>query len=128
LNTEKFFSNIIKSIFKVIFIDTKETLADCQCFTERIRVIPYLRYIIANGIDIIYPKTSLKYLTRPDKVEYIIRFKESNNYIYQCLVKINNIKVITIGGYLTKEEAIIRIADSIVKLISRTKSQATTSS
>jgi hypothetical protein len=35
-----------------------------------------------NGIDIVYLKASLKHLTRLDKIEYIIKFKDSNNHVY----------------------------------------------
>jgi hypothetical protein len=53
---------------------------DCQRFIERIRIIIYLCRIMSNGINIIHPKASLKRLTRPDKIKYII--KESNNHVY----------------------------------------------
>lgn len=63
-------------------MDTRGTLTDCQYFAERIRVMPYLRRVMANGIYIVHPKTSLERLTGPEKIEYIIRFEESNNYVY----------------------------------------------
>jgi hypothetical protein len=37
---------------------------------------------MSNGIDVVHPKASLKHLTKPDKIKYIVRFKESNNYVY----------------------------------------------
>jgi dsRNA-specific ribonuclease len=82
LDAEKFFSDIIKSVFGAIFVDTGGTLADCQRFAERIGIMPYLRRIMSDGIDVVHPKASLERLTRPDKIEYIVRFEESDNYVY----------------------------------------------
>ena len=125
LDAEKFFSDIIESVFGAIFVDTGGTLADCQRFAERIGILPYLRRIMSDGIDVVHPKASLERLTGPDKIEYIVGFEESDNHVYQCSIKINNIEVVTVGGCLTKDEAVMRAADSAAKLISRTKYQAT---
>jgi dsRNA-specific ribonuclease len=125
LDAEKFFSDIIESVFGAIFVDTRGTLADCQRFVERIGVMPYLRRIMADGIDIVHPKASLERLTGPDKIEYIVGFEESDNHVHQCSIRINNIDVVTVGGCLTKDEAVMRAADSAAKLISGAKPQAT---
>jgi dsRNA-specific ribonuclease len=127
LDAEKFFSDIIESVFRAIFVDTGGTLADCQRFAERIEIMPYLRRIMSDGIDVVYPKASLERLTGPDKIEYIVGFEESDNYVYQCSIKINNIEVVTVGGCLTKDEAVIRAAEAAAKLISGEKPQATRS-
>ena len=87
--------------------------------------MPYLRRIMADGVDIIHRKASLERLAVLDKIEYIVGFEESDNHVYQCSIKINNIEVVTVRGYLTKDEAVMRAADSAVKLISRPKPQAT---
>jgi hypothetical protein len=76
---------------------------------------------MSDGIDVVHPKASLKRLTKPDKIKYIIGFEKSNNHVYQCLIKINNIEVVTVGGYVTKNKAVIRAVDDAAKLISRTK-------
>jgi hypothetical protein len=80
---------------------------------------------MSDGIDVIHPKTSLERLTGPDKIEYIVGFKRNDTHVYQCSIKINDIKVITVGGCLTKDEAVIRAADGAANLISRTKAHAT---
>jgi dsRNA-specific ribonuclease len=127
LDVEKFFSDIIESVFGAIFVDIGGTLMDCQRFAERIGVMPYLHHIMADGIDIVHPKTSLERLTRPDKIEYIVGFEESDSHVYQCSIKIDNIDVVTVGGCLTKDEAVMRAADTAAKLVSGTKPQATKS-
>lgn len=63
---------------------------------------------MADGVDVVHLNTSLERLTRPDKIEYIIRFEKSDSHIYQCLIKINNVDVVTMEGCLTKDEAVIR--------------------
>ena len=127
LDAEKFFSDIIESLFGAIFVDTGGTLADCRRFAEHIGIMPYLRRIMANGVDVVHPKNSLERLTGPDKVEYIVGFEESDSHLYQCSIKVNRIDVVTVGGCLTKDEAVMRAADVAAKLISGTKPQATRS-
>jgi hypothetical protein len=83
--------------------------------------MPYLRRIMSDGINVIYLKALLKRLTRPDNIKYIIRFKKSNNHMYQYLIKINNIKVIIIRECSTKNKAVIKAVNSTAKLISQTK-------
>lgn len=63
-------------------MDIRGTLADYQRFTECIGVIPYLRRIMGGCIDVVHPKTSLERLTGLDKIEYIVGFEESDNYVY----------------------------------------------
>ncbi len=107
-------------------MDTGGTLADCRRFAERIGIMPYLRRIMADGVDVVHPKTSLERLTGPDKIEYIIGF-ESDSHVYQCSIKINNVDVVTVGGCLTQDEAVMRAADTAAKLVSGTKPQGTRS-
>jgi hypothetical protein len=63
-------------------MDTRGTLADCQRFAKHIRIMLYLCRIMSDGIDIVYFKALLKRLTKLNKIEYIVRFKENNNYMY----------------------------------------------
>lgn len=80
---------------------------------------------MADGVDIVHPKTSLERLIGPNKIEYIIGFEKSDNHVYQCSVMINDINVITVGGCLTKDEAVIRAADTAAKFVSGAKPQVT---
>src|SRR4051812_36220987 len=59
LDAEKFFSDIIESVFGAIFVDTGGTLADCQRFAERIGVMPYLRRIRLTASMLSTPKPRL---------------------------------------------------------------------
>jgi hypothetical protein len=80
---------------------------------------------LSDGIDAVHPKASLERWTGRDKIEYTVGFEESDNHVYRCSIKINNIEAVTVGGCLTKNEAVMRAADGAAKLISRTKSRAT---
>src|ERR1700733_15254113 len=67
LNGDKFYSDLVESVFGGIFVDSKGSLEECRSFAERIGILPYLRRIIGDGIDVAHPKTALGRLTVSDK-------------------------------------------------------------
>jgi len=121
LNVDKFFSDMIESIFGAIFVDTNGSLADCEHFAERIGITTYLRRMLAGGIEVIHPKTLLGQLAGPDKVDYVVKAEDDAPGAYQCIVRVGDVDVATVGGCLTKNEAIVRAADAWVKVLSARK-------
>jgi dsRNA-specific ribonuclease len=121
LNADKFFSDIIESIFGAIFVDSGGNLVDCQRFAERIGILPYLLRILTDDIKVIHPKNALGHLVRSETVDYIVSCEENASGLYRCLVRINDLDIIAVGECLTKDEAIVRAADAAVKLISESK-------
>lgn len=118
LNLEKYYSDLVESIFGAIFVDSDGGLADCQRFAERIGLLPYLRRVVAEYVDVVHPRTTLDHLTGSDKVEYIVQHEEDDLGLYQCQVRIgDDADVITVGKCLSKDEAVTRAADAAVKKI-----------
>lgn len=64
--------------------------------------------IIADGVAVTHAKDLLERLTGPDKIKYIVSFEEIDSNAYQCSIKINNADIDTLGGCLTKDEAVMR--------------------
>ena len=81
--------------------------------------LPPIHILVEANMCHRYTKDAYKV---PDNVR---EFEESGYHVYQCSIKINNVDVVTGGGCLTKDESVMRAADSAAKLISRTKLQAT---
>jgi dsRNA-specific ribonuclease len=123
LNADKFYSDLVESILGAIFVDSDGNLADCQRFAERIGISPYLRRISTGIIDVAHPKTLLGCMTGSDKIEYIVRREDNARGLYQCLVRISDADIVTVGECLSKDEAATRAADAAVKQISSLKSQ-----
>jgi dsRNA-specific ribonuclease len=118
LNPEKYYSDLVESIFGAIFVDSEGSLANCQRFAERIGLSPYLRRLVAEHVDVAHPRTTLDHIKGSDKVEYIIQHEEDDLGLYRCQVRIgNDADAITVGKCLSKEEAVTRAADAAVKKI-----------
>jgi dsRNA-specific ribonuclease len=124
LNADKFYSDMVESVLGAIFVDSKGNLEQCQHFAERIGILPYLRRILVEGIDIVHPKTRLGRLTAPDKIEYVVDCEENVHSVYRCLVKVNDKDVTTVGGCLSRDEAMVKAAHAAIELISRAKPEA----
>jgi dsRNA-specific ribonuclease len=121
LNAEKFFSDIIESLFGAIFVDTNGSLADCELFAERIGIIAYLRRMLAGCIEVVHPKMLLGMSAGPDKVDYVVDAEDDAPGSYRCLVRVGDVDVATVGGCLSKNEAVVRAADAAVKVMSARK-------
>lgn len=123
LNADKFYSDLLESVLGGIFLGSKGNLEECQRFAEWIGILPYLRRIVGEGIDVAYPKTALGRLTGSDKVEYIVECEENARNEFRCLVRVKDNDVIAVRGCLTKNEAVVKAAHAAVELISRTTPQ-----
>jgi hypothetical protein len=120
LNTDKFYSDLVESALRRIFVDSKGSLEESQRFAERIGMLPYLRRIIGEGIDVAHPETALGRLTGSDKVEYVVECEENVRSEFLCLVRVKDNDVIAVTGCLTKNEAVVKAAHAAVELISGT--------
>ena len=123
LNGDKFFSDIIESILGAIFVDSGGSLTDCHRFADQIGIIPYLTRMLTEDIEIIHPKTTLGCLAGSKKIDYVVECEEGVRNVYRCLVRIDDVDVITVGECLTEDEATVRAADEAVKFLSCSKSQ-----
>ena len=79
------------------------------------------RRMLAGGIEVIHPKTLLGQLAGPDKVDYVVKAEDDAPGAYQCIVRVGDVDVVTVGGCLTKSEAVVRAADAGVKVMSARK-------
>lgn len=120
LNADKFYSDMVESVLGAIFVDSKGNLEQCRHFAERIGILPYLRRILLEGIDIVHPKTMLGRMAAPNKIEYVVDCEENVRSVYSCLVRIKDKDVTTVGGCLSRDEALVKAAHAAVELISRT--------
>ena len=124
LNADKFYSDLVESILGAIFVDSEGGLGECQSFAERVGILPYLRRLVEEGVEVCHPKTALERLTGSHKVEYVVECEENARNGFRCLVRVQENEVVAVKGCLTKNEAVVKAADAAVELILRTTVQA----
>ena len=70
LNVDKFFSDIIESLIGAIFIDSAGSLPACEKFLERIGLMPYLRRVVSEPVNLKHPRAILEQLTGSESIGY----------------------------------------------------------
>lgn len=119
LNLEKFFSDMVESIIGAIFVDSGGRFDVCLRFLARIRLIPYLKRVLEDGVDLSHPKVALERLTGSQSITYDVSQEESDGggeeRKYRCTVAVGNVEVASVKGCLCKDEAVVVGACEAVK-------------
>ncbi|KAI9794264.1 MAG: Dicer-like protein 2 [Peltula sp. TS41687] len=152
LQADKFFSDLIESILGAIYVDSQGDLSACQTFLEKLGVLPYLRRIITNEVELLHPKERLGRLAGNERVEYVLsldtttsahdtadrrqqqqqqkeveveRQKNDHNSKkkYRCSVRVGEREVVAVGGGVSKEEVMTRAADVACRILSSKEEQ-----
>jgi dsRNA-specific ribonuclease len=118
LNADKFYSDMVESVLGAIFVDSNGNLEQCRDFAERIGILPYLRRILVDGINIVHPKTTLGRLAAPNKVEYVVEYEDDARSAYRCLVRVKDKDITVTRGCLSRDEAMVKAAHAAVESMS----------
>jgi dsRNA-specific ribonuclease len=78
LRPPKFFSDMVESVLGAVWMDSGGDASDpdgaamrpCVDFVERLGVLPYLRRLLAERVDVIHPKNKLGMLADSERVRY----------------------------------------------------------
>lgn len=135
INADKFFSDIIESIIGAIFVDSNGDLSACGSFIEKIGLLPYLRRILHDTVNVVHPKNLAQRLARSDILFNVKRVKagsetgEAGNNAddevdgdviggikYRCSATLNSVQVAVQDG-LSREEAEVKAANAVVALL-----------
>jgi dsRNA-specific ribonuclease len=127
INPSKFFSDIIESILGAIFVDSQGSLDAGRDFLERIGVLPYLRRIIHEKVEILHPFNQVREAARSEKVEIRSRVEgqkaaasdgddgsgnteTEQNSVYICTVLVGNEEIVELADGVNKLEVETRAA------------------
>ena len=131
INAEKFFSDIIESILGAIFVDSLGDLSACEYFVERIGLLPYLRRILDDRVNVVHPKNAAQRMARSNVLFDVKRVKTGSDTVgdgdaevdgddagitYRCSATLNSVQVAVEDGF-SREEAEVRAANSVVALL-----------
>ncbi|KAJ5469262.1 Dicer-like protein 2 [Penicillium diatomitis] len=116
LRPDKFMSDIIESVLGAIFLDTGADLSlrHCEAFLERLGLLPYLRRIISNNVDVQHPRSKAQDILAQavGQVGFKARRVEAKGVpaTYRCTATLNKTQIALIEGCASADEAEIKTA------------------
>jgi dsRNA-specific ribonuclease len=125
LNLDKFYSDMIESIVGAIFLDSEGSLAACEEFMTRVGLVPYLKRVLAEGVDMQHPKSILNNLSNLPGNETVIDVEAlvpvgSDDTVgerYSCKVAVGDADIAMAENCLSRNEAIlaavVEVADKL---------------
>lgn len=120
LNIPKFFCDFFESMLGAIWVDSGSIDA-CTSFVERAGILPYLRRMLRDGVDVLHPKNHLGILAGKyhKTVEYRneIREMEDGSRELFCRIVIQGEDIVDVGGGVNNEEIQTKAADLAYKIL-----------
>lgn len=129
MNAEKFFSDLIESIVGAIYVDANGDLAACEAFIERIGLLPYLRRILDRGVDVVHPRNRAQRMAKSQHLTFSgeknkldtddsAGFAAGDSAVrHSCSAFLEDVQVAAVGDCLSKEEAEVKTANAVVRLL-----------
>lgn len=132
LHIPKFFSDFFESVLGAVWVDSGSMDA-CARVAERAGILPYLRRMLADAVDVLHPKNHLGELAGKDlkTVKYQTEVRERADGAKElcCRILVAGEVVVDVGGGLSPEEVQAKAADLAYKILlerKRAEVQATT--
>ncbi|KAI1093420.1 hypothetical protein F5B19DRAFT_501244 [Rostrohypoxylon terebratum] len=120
LNLPKFFCDFFESMLGAIWVDSG-SIDTCTKFVEKAGVLPYLRRMLKDGVDVLHPKNHLGILAGKyhKTVEYRneIREMEDGSRELFCRIAIHGEEIVDVGGGVNNEEIQTKAADLAYKIL-----------
>ena len=119
LRADKFLSDIIESTIGAIFLDSKGDLDICGAFVERLGLLPYLRRILSDAVDVEHPRNAAQDIvkTQGTLVFRSTRIEKGDTATYHCSAIVNKQEIASIEECGSAEEAEIRVAHLVIEKI-----------
>ena len=130
LEAHKFYSDIVESLLGAVWIDSG-SFDVCRGIVERMGILPYLRRILKDGVQVWHPKEEIGVLADTETVTYVIdrREKKEDGEVgkeYWCKILVGEVVVVEMGGGVTKEEVKTKAAEAAVRLLRERKEKHAT--
>ncbi|KAJ5657241.1 uncharacterized protein N7484_000890 [Penicillium longicatenatum] len=118
LRPDKFMSDIMESVLGAIFIDSGGDLDQCRQFMERAGLLPYVRRILTDDVDVVHPRNAAQSLVRFEgNLVFKSRRVEKKGVpaTYQCQAILNKEEIALVEGCGSSEEAEVRVAYMVIE-------------
>ncbi|KAI0426631.1 RNase3 domain-containing protein [Xylaria sp. FL1042] len=121
LTIPKFYSDMVESLIGAIWIDSG-SMEQCKEVVERIGILPYLRRMLSDNVDVRHPKNRLGELVGRDgstvRYETEVRAQEGAKDLL-CRVFVNNQVIVEVKGGVKSEEVMAKAADEAYHMLLR---------
>lgn len=126
LQAHKFYSDMVESLLGAVWIDSG-SFDVCQGIVERMGILPYMRRILRDGVQVWHPKEEIGVLANTETVKYVIERRkvevaDGEGREYWCKVFVGEEEVVEMGGGVSKEEVKTKAAELAVRILKGRKS------
>ncbi|EER25487.1 Type III restriction enzyme, res subunit family protein [Coccidioides posadasii C735 delta SOWgp] len=125
LDAAKFFSDIVESILGAIFIDSQGSMPACRIFLECIGLIPYLKRVLSEDLDLMHPKERLGLLAGTLSVKYETKRTQGvEPQRWECAARVGDEEVVRVDCRVSRVDAETTAAEAAVAILKTRKLQA----
>ncbi|KAN0101426.1 P-loop containing nucleoside triphosphate hydrolase protein [Hyaloscypha variabilis] len=115
LEANAYFSEIVRSVFGAVYADSNGDILQCSLLAEKLRILPIMRRLMQDNVDIIHPKNRLGELVGDWSVTYRTESTLANNY--RCIVRVNGRQIGDAQTAPCKQGATIRAAEQALRIL-----------
>ncbi|KAH8164933.1 hypothetical protein CIB48_g3304 [Xylaria polymorpha] len=117
LDIPKFFSDMFESLIGAVWVDSG-SMEICKEIVERVGILPYLRRILSDNVDILHPKSKLGELADQKRVKYEpeVRIEAGVKDLF-CRVFVGEEMVVEVSGGVSPEEVMTKAADEACRML-----------
>lgn len=119
LDIDKFYSDLVESIFGAIFLDSGGDLSACQDFFERIGLRLYATRMAEGSVYVVHPRDEVQRLIGSSKINLNVEMMKlgAECPTFRCTVTVDEEKIFEAQECVTKEEAYVEGAQAAVKFL-----------
>ncbi|KAI0096573.1 hypothetical protein F4814DRAFT_435161 [Daldinia grandis] len=120
LHIPKFFSDFFESMLGAVWVDSR-SLDVCADVVEKAGILPYLRRMVADGVDVLHPKNHLGHeagrIGKPVEYQTEVRDAQGRDRELICRVLVGDEVIAEVGGGVSPEEVQTRAAYKAYKIL-----------
>ncbi|KAF3071126.1 Dicer-like protein 2 [Daldinia childiae] len=120
LHIPKFFSDFFESVLGAVWVDS-QSLDVCASVVEKVGILPYLRRMLAGGVDVLHPKNHLGHeagrIAKPVEYQTEVRDAQGRDRELICRVLVGDEMIAEVGGGVSPEEVQTRAAYAAYKIL-----------
>lgn len=120
LEAYKFYSDLVESLLGAIWVDSG-SFEVCERVIERMGILPYMRRILNDNVEVWHPKERLGLLAGNETVKYELGMGEVMDEMgkreYTCKVSVGERVVVEVGGGVSKLEIMAKTAEAAVRIL-----------
>lgn len=115
LEANGYFSDIVRSLYGAVYVDSDGDMLRCSQLAETLNILPRLRRLIQDNVDIMHPKTRLGELAGDRKVAYCSDVLSANTH--RCIIRLDGQQIGEAQNGFCKQEAVIKAAEHAIMIL-----------